>query len=67
MFSYIFHSPPPPTFQFPYKRKGRELKNVQPSMKFVENESIPHMLGLDKYHVLRNGYSDEDVKNSFLV
>jgi len=72
MFSYIFHSSPPPPppsplFQFPYKRKGRELKNVQPSLKFVENESIPHMLGLDKDHILRNDGSDEDLKNGFLV
>ena len=64
--SYIFHSPTP-LFQFPYKRKRRELKNVQLSLKFVENESIPHTLGLDKYNILWNDYSDEKLKNSFLV
>jgi len=67
MFSYIFHSSSLPLFQFPYKRRGCELKNVQPSLKFVENESIPHMLGLDKYNILRNDYGDEKLKNSCLV
>ena len=57
----------PSLFQFPYKRKGRELKYVQPSLKFVEIESIPHMLWLDKHNILQNDYSDEDLKNRFLV